>query len=202
MPHKKHLLTLLKTLEKNAVVSDEMWKVISSVVKLIYIEKGKLILQEGATCNKLYFLSKGLFRSFYMNENGIEITSAFTFENEFFTNIKGFINTTISNESIQALENSHVCILDRNDYYQIIEKYPQLLHISHNTINQHRVELEDRIRMLQSTLAKDKLAFFDLYYPGLKERVPKKHIASFLGMRYETMNRALKANTNSNDTEH
>jgi hypothetical protein len=48
--------------------------------------------------------------------------------------------------------------------------------------------------MLQNTLAKDKLAFFDQYYPGLKERVAKKHIASFLGMRYETMNRVLKTN--------
>lgn len=54
--------------------------------------------------------------------------------------------------------------------------------------------MEDRVRMLQNTLAKDKLAFFEEYYPGLKERVQKKHIASFLGMRYETMSRVIKAN--------
>jgi CRP-like cAMP-binding protein len=144
-------------------------------------------------CNKLYFLSKGLFRSYYIDENGIEITSAFSFENEFFTNVKGFINCTDANETIHAVESSFVCIIERNEYYKLLEKYPTLFYLSHQTVNKHRVELEDRIRMLQNTLAKDKLAFFDQYYPGLKDRVPKKHIASFLGMRYETMNRALKA---------
>ena len=171
-----------------------MRKDISQSVKLLSVEKGKILLKEGTPCTKLYFLTQGLFRSYYLDENGVEITSAFSFETEFFTNVKGFINCTDSNETIQALESSFVCIIDRNDYYKLVEKYPTLFYLSHQTINKHRVELEDRIRMLQNTLAKDKLAFFDQYYPGLKDRVPKKHIASFLGMRYETMSRALKAN--------
>jgi len=193
MPNKKHLITLLKTLEKIAAISDEMWSDISKIVKLQDIKKGKMLLQEGAPANKLYFLSKGLFRSFYMVENGVEITSAFSFENEFFTNVKGFINSIDANESIQALEYSTICVIERADYHQLLEKYPALLFLSHHTINKHRVELEDRIRMLQNTLAKDKLSFFNQYYPGLQERVPKKHIASFLGMRYETMSRAMKS---------
>ena len=194
MPNKKHLDTFFKTLEVEATLNEEMRLDISQKIKLILVEKGKILLREGTTSNKLYFLSKGLFRSYYLDENGIEITSAFSFEKEFFTNVKGFINCIVANETIQAIERSFVCFIERNDYYQLIEKYPALLHLSHQTINKHRVELEDRIRMLQNTLAKDKLAFFDQYYPGLKERVPKKHITSFLGMRYETMNRALKAN--------
>lgn len=193
MPNKKHLITLLKTLEKIAAISDEMWSDISKIVKLQDIKKGKMLLQEGAPANKLYFLSKGLFRSFYMDENGVEITSAFSFENEFFTNVKGFINSIDANESIQALEYSTIGVIERADYNQLLEKYPALLFLSHHTINKHRVELEDRIRMLQNTLAKDKLSFFNQYYPGLQERVPKKHIASFLGMRYETMSRAMKS---------
>jgi CRP-like cAMP-binding protein len=193
MPNKKHLITLLKTLEKIAAISDEMWSDISKIVKLQDIKKGKMLLQEGAPANKLYFLSKGLFRSFYMDENGVEITSAFSFENEFFTKVKGFINSIDANESIQALEYSTIGVIERADYNQLLEKYPALLFLSHHTINKHRVELEDRIRMLQNTLAKDKLSFFNQYYPGLQERVTKKHIASFLGMRYETMSRAMKS---------
>ncbi len=193
MPQKKHLTTLIKTLEENAILNNDVQQDILQTVKLVAVEKGKILLKEGTPCNKLYFLSKGLFRSYYMNENGVEITSAFSFEKEFFTNVKGFINCIASNETIQALESSYICIIERNDYYNLIQKHPALFHLSHQTINKHRVELEDRIRMLQNTLAKDKLAFFELYYPGLKDRVPKKHIASFLGMRYETMSRAMKS---------
>jgi CRP-like cAMP-binding protein len=134
-----------------------MRKDISQSVKLLSVEKGKILLKEGTPCTKLYFLTQGLFRSYYLDENGVEITSAFSFETEFFTNVKGFINCTDSNETIQALESSFVCIIDRNDYYKLVEKYPTLFYLSHQTINKHRVELEDRIRMLQNTLAKDKL---------------------------------------------
>jgi CRP-like cAMP-binding protein len=194
MPQKKHLESLFKTIEREAILNVEMRNDLKHVIKIIHVEKGKVLLKEGTPCIKLYFLSKGLFRSYYLDTNGVEITSAFSFENEFFTNVKGFVNYIDSTETIEALEPSFICVIDRNDYFQILQKFPPLFYISHQTINKHRVELEDRIRMLQNTLAKDKLAFFDQYYPGLKNRVPKKHIASFLGMRYETMNRTLKAN--------
>jgi CRP/FNR family transcriptional regulator len=164
MPYKKHLLILLKTLEGSAIIDNEMRKDISQSVKILAVEKGKILLKEGTPCTKLYFLSKGLFRSYYIDENGVEISSAFSFENEFFINVKGFINYTDFTESIQALEPSFVCILERSDDYKIVEKYPALFYLSHQTISKHRVELEDRIRKLQSTLVKDKLAFFDQYY--------------------------------------
>lgn len=192
MPYRKHVVTLFKALENGNLINDEMRKSISSMFKLVKVDKGELILKEGNLCNKLYFISKGLFRSFYIDENGNDITSSFSLENEFFTNVKGFVNGCLSNESMVALEDSYICAIERNDYFSILQKYPQLLLISHHTINKHRVELEDRIRILQNSTAKNKLDFFDQYYASIKNKVHKKHIASFLGMRYETLSRVKK----------
>jgi CRP-like cAMP-binding protein len=192
MPKKKHLDTFIETIGLSAIENGEMQTKIYKFVSIKFLKKGEILLQENTPCNHLFFLIKGLFRSFYVDLNGQEITSAFSFEKEFFTNVKGFINNINSNETLQALENSIVCVIDKSDYFNLINEFPSLLQLSHLTINKHRVELEDRIRVLQHAIAADKLLFFDQYYTGLINRVPKKYIASFLGMRYETMYRALK----------
>ena len=192
MPHGKYIEIFFNTIDESSNLSELVRKDILKFLKFMPVKKGKIILMEGSPCNQLYFLCKGLFRSFYHGNEGEDITSAFSFENEFFTNVKGFVNQINSNETIQAIEPSYICAIDRNDYFNIIYKYPYLMGISHHTINKHRVELEDRIRVLQHGNASDKLAFFNQYYPGLQNRVPKKFIATFLGMRYETMHRNSK----------
>lgn len=47
------------------------------------IAKGSYFIREGSQTNKLGFVRKGLFRSFYSTEKGDECTFAFTAENEF-----------------------------------------------------------------------------------------------------------------------
>lgn len=194
MPQKIHLDAFFKVIETGTFLDDDKRKQLSKLIQLKFVPKGVTILNEGMPCTHLFFLCKGLFRSYYTAEDGKEITSAFSFENEFFTNIKGFINGINSNETIVALESSYVCVIDRTDYFNLLKNNSSLAYYSHEIINKHRVELEDRIRVLQNGIAKDKLIFFEEYYPGLSKRVPKKYIASFLGMRYETLHRAAKSN--------
>lgn len=193
MPKNFYLNAFFKVIEIGTFMDDEKRKHLSKIIKVKSVKKGEAILKEGMPCRHLFFLCKGLFRSFYTSEEGKEITSAFSFENEFFTNIKGFINGINSNETIVAQENSYICVIDRTDYYNLLKNNSSLAFYSHEVINKHRVELEDRIRFLQNGIAKDKLKFFEEYYPGLSERIPKKYIATFLGMRYETMHRASKS---------
>lgn len=44
MPNKKYLVTLLKTLEGTAILSDEMRNDIAKLVQVVHVEKGKILL--------------------------------------------------------------------------------------------------------------------------------------------------------------
>lgn len=183
---------LIKNLETYIKISDVIKKLLSTVVEITTIEKGAILVEEGNSCNELFYLNSGLFRSFYIREKGDEVTSSFIQENEFFTNVKGFINAVKSTETFEALENSSICRIKRENYWKIMSENPVLSPINSQIINNHRIELEERIKMLQCLTAKEKYQFFEFNYPKLINRVQLSHIASFLGVRLETLSRIRK----------
>ncbi len=183
---------LIQNLATHIKISDAIKKLLSTVVDVTAIEKGAILVKEGNSCNELFYLNSGLFRSFYTRENGNEVTSSFIQKNEFFTNVKGFINSVKSTESFEALENSSICRIKRNNYWKIMSENPILSPINSQIINNHRIELEERIKMLQCLTAKEKYLFFESNYPKLINHVQLSHIASFLGIRLETLSRIRK----------
>lgn len=187
-----HFLSLLNNLEGHFKFPIEAKELLSKAVKYSEMKKGDILMQEGSPCNELFFLNFGLIRIHYHKENGSEVTSSFVQENEFFTNVKGFVNATNSTETISLLKNSGLCRIHRDDYFDIMKKHPVLFYGSHQIINMHRIELEERIRMLQNLTAKEKYNFFAINYPKLTSSIQLSYIASFLGIRLETLGRIRK----------
>ncbi|HRG59553.1 MAG TPA: Crp/Fnr family transcriptional regulator [Bacteroidia bacterium] len=194
MPQKIHLDAFFKVIEMGTFLDDDKRKQLSKLIQLKFVPKGVTILNEGMPCTHLFFYVRDYSEVITLQKMVKKLLLHFHLKMSFFTNIKGFINGINSNETIVALESSYVCVIDRTDYFNLLKNNSSLAYYSHEIINKHRVELEDRIRVLQNGIAKDKLIFFEEYYPGLSKRVPKKYIASFLGMRYETLHRAAKSN--------
>lgn len=187
-----HFLPLIKNLEEHIQFPAKAKEILSKAAKYVKMKKGMVLLKEGTPCNELFFLNTGLIRTHYKNSNGNDVTSSFIQENEFFTNLKGFVNETDSSETISILEDSGFCRIDKNDYFGIMKKYPVLFYGSHQIINMHRIELEERIRILQNLTAQEKYQYFELNYPKLTNRVQLSYIASFLGIRLETLGRIRK----------
>ncbi len=186
-------LALIKNIEIHLNIPRDIKKLMLSVVTISEIEKGYILVNEGNSCNELFFLTQGLLRSYYVRNNGTEVTSSFILENEFFTNVKGFITDTKSTETFEVLEKSTICRIKRTNYLELINTNPILNPINSYIINQHRIELEERIKMLQCLTAKEKYLFFESNYPKLIQRVQLSHVASFLGVRLETLSRIRKS---------
>ena len=68
-------------------LSEQSWAVLLDCLTEMEFKKGQKVLEEGEVCRAIYFINKGLCRSYY-NLDGKEINTAFYFENEFATNLK------------------------------------------------------------------------------------------------------------------
>ncbi len=188
-PHIQHLL---ESIQVSIILPQEVKEMLIKSIEVRELKKGDIVIEEGTHCNELFFLNYGLIRIFYYRDNGDEVTSSFVQENEFFTNVKGFVNETPSSETISIIENSCICSIKKEKYFAIMQKHPIFFYVSHQFINKHRVELEDRIKMLQSLTAKEKYNNFKATYPKLINRVQLSYIASFLGITNETLSRIRK----------
>ena len=67
------------------------------------LKKGMFLIQEGKICNEIAFIKSGILRSFYINNEGEEITNCITFENELMSAFSSFITQKPTEENIQAV---------------------------------------------------------------------------------------------------
>ncbi len=148
----------------------------------IVIDKGKLLQRKGIYNNNVYFVEKGLLRSYTIDEKGKE--HIFMFGPE------GWIvgDTVALNEPcnlyIDALEPSVIKIIDKES---AIFKSNQ-----HNSLFKRINVLQKRVIMLMSAPAMDRYNYFLATYPSIIKRVPQKMIASYLGLTPETLSKVKK----------
>lgn len=76
------------------------------------LQKGDYFVKEGKVCQQIAFISKGVLRTFYLNDKSDETTSCFCTENSLTTSYKSFILQEPSKLSIQALEETELLVID------------------------------------------------------------------------------------------
>src|SRR3954468_16502875 len=78
------------------------------------LKKGEVLLNENQVCNEIYFIKKGILRSYFYNHQGDEITNCFAFENEFMGSFSSFITQDTAEENIQALTDTELQVLHKH----------------------------------------------------------------------------------------
>jgi CRP-like cAMP-binding protein len=149
--------------------------------------KNDFLAQESKRANFLYFLKKGLVRSFY-NLDGVEITTGFALENDFVTSTS-FFTQLPSRESIVALENLQVLEISRAKLYQLYEQQPETEKFGRLLAEEHLIYLETIFHHFSEKSATERYQIFEKLYPTLLQRVPLGYLASFLDMSQETLSR-------------
>jgi CRP/FNR family transcriptional regulator, anaerobic regulatory protein len=154
------------------------------------IQKEELFLREGAVCRHLLFIERGLLRYFLLHE-GLDITKDFAVDtqNPFCTSYTSFMLMRPSEIWIEALEPSQVLVWERSDVIPLFEEHPAWQRFAKIMSDRLFFRKERReIELLKSTAEERYLSFLK-DFPGLSQRVPQYHIASYLGITPESLSR-------------
>ena len=189
---KKHLETI-------APLNIEEWKLAKDLFKEEKISKGEYFVQLDEVCTKLAFVSKGLFRMFYI-VNGEENTTLFFSENQFVTDYFSFLTQTPSIGPIQAIENSIVYSVSYTDLQKLYEfkNWERIGRImserafSFSVMEANRF-LHDDYDTRYVTFIKEN--------PDYIQRISQYMIASYLKMTPETLSRVKKRISKKNERE-
>lgn len=95
-----------------------------------------MVLANGETSQRTFFVVKGCLRIFFINEDGQEATRYFAFENQFATALVSFITSDASEEFIQAVEDTEVYSISHEDFYELLDSVPQWENSTGSTLKQ------------------------------------------------------------------
>lgn len=154
------------------------------------VSRGTLILTEGRTCRYLYFLEKGLLRFFILKE-GKDVTKYFTDTPYLFTSQKSFTTQQPARESIETLEDSILWKMTFADAFQLLEIEVWNTFIR-KLIQEVQIFTEEILEALQTETAESRYKTMLLSQPSLVQRVPLKHLASYLGIAQQSLSRIRK----------
>lgn len=170
---------------------DNLIEILNREHKVDHVRKGKIILRAGEIPGKIYFLQEGLFRGFYIDSDGHEITDCFGFEPG--TPMVSCLDLDTANPiNIEILEDSTVVGVPLNTIMQCIDRSIDMLKMYNRFL---RMSLEyhwENKMILARCSAAGRYEWFLKRYPGLVDRVSHKYIASFIGISPVSLSRVRK----------
>lgn len=167
--------------EKNAIVSLDLFRT---------VKKGDILLKEGQKSNDGYFVLKGCIRTYYIVD-GEEKTTAFYTEMEGFTP-HCVVSKVPSEYYLSCIEDSILTVANPEMEVEIFNKFPKFETLC-------RIMSEELLAKQQFNFDEFKLSSPEQRYlnllqkrPDLIQRVPQHQLASYLGIKPQSLSR-LKA---------
>lgn len=164
---------------------------IFTILKEKKIKRKQHLLREGDVCNYAAFIEKGCLRYYYI-VNGEESTGQFFFENGWYADYESFLSGEASSQNIQALEDCTLYLLYRKDLESLFSRYPVFEKFGRLMAERAVLGLKKKNEFL--TLQSFEQRYLQLIKdrPKVIERVSLKYIASYLGMKAESLSRIRK----------
>ncbi len=169
-------------------ISDEIRSDLEKYLEIIEVPKHHLLLKEGQRNDYVFVVLKGLLRMYYLKD-GEEVCSRFTDENHISLSVNSFYSRIPGYEYIETLEPSVIARIHHDNLQRLYNDYIEYNYIGRIITQEYFIKSEERLYLLRKQSAEERYLFFLEHYPGLLQRVPLKHIATFLGITLETLSR-------------
>ncbi len=178
-----------KNVSKSAVFSEKELTRLGELLQVKHFPKKTYLLQEGEVCNFEAYINKGCVRTFYIDENGFEVTLMFSIEDWWIGDITSFYEQTPSNLFIETLEDSELLMFNPVTKEMLLAEIPKFERVFRLMVQRSLAATLSRLINTISMPAQEKYLDFIRRYPTIPQRVPQHYIASFLGISPEFLSK-------------
>jgi CRP-like cAMP-binding protein len=183
--------SLLDSIRNLITLSPSEAELVKSLFKEKIYKKGDFFLAEGQICKQVGFVAKGLMR-YYINHDGEEKTYAFSQENNYVCNYESFLPQSPSSKIIQALEDCDVLVISHADLQVLYANVREGERFGRIAIETVFIQLLKDITSFYTETPELRYQRFIENHADLQQRVSQYHIASFVGVKPQSLSRIRK----------
>jgi CRP-like cAMP-binding protein len=176
---------ILENIAKHISLTEEEAGFFGSLLTKKKVAKRALILKEGQLCKYINFVESGILRAFYLDKTGKESTVMFAVADWWVTDMYCFVNQQPAMLNIEALEDSCVLQLLKEDLDELYDKVPKFERFFRIILQNAYVREQLRVIEDLSLSTEERYTNFISKYPQVVELVTQKQIASYLGITPE-----------------
>jgi len=155
------------------------------------IKKGEYLIQPGWRAHFMAFIQEGTFRVFYLNDKEEEVTTWFSFQGMFVTDLLCFYKDVPAVFYVEAIEDSKVICLQKATLERLYIAQPEYREFGRNFAEGGMVMVMERMVSLQTKSAEERYREL-LDRPIFLQKIPLKYLASYLGITDTSLSRIRK----------
>lgn len=179
----------IDNIEKYFTLSEAEKETILGLTQIKKLRKKEFLLLEGEVSKCSAFVLSGCLRSYFVDSNGFEHILQFAIEDWWITDMMSITTQTAANLNIDAIQDSELLILTRENQLELFEKCPKMEKYFRIITEKGMANIQTRLLENMSLPAVQRYKNLTKKYPKIVEKVPQKLIASFLGITPEFLSK-------------
>lgn len=179
---------LVNALNSLCPLSQEALEALGNAVSVQECKRNSHILEIGSIAKNMFFIEKGLARAYYLYD-GNDVTDYFATEYQFIGAVESLFTGQPSAKGIQVLEDCMLNVLPYASFECLCALHHDIERAGRKIAIYGMLEEQRRIESVRFHDAKKRYTDLNAKYPGLTNRCPLKHIASYLGITQVSLSR-------------
>ena len=176
---------ILKNISRFIDLNQEEQDLYISLLTVKKLKKKEFLLRQGEIARYDYFTTKGCLKVYKIDENGSEHISMFAVKDWWSGDMASFITQQPANYFIQALEDSEVLQMSKENFDKLFERIPKFERFYRILYQRSLVSYIQQSDQNISLNAEERYLKFIKKYPSLIHSVSQKNIAAYLGVTPE-----------------
>lgn len=177
---------------KNSIPENE-FNEFTKLLHPVEFERRENILNSGEHCGYIYFINSGMAYSFISDKKGDPTVIQFAMEGYWISDLYSFLSDQPADYTIEAIEPVHALALDAGSFRKACETLPVFNTFFRILIQNAYISMQQRFAKTVNEEAEDRYLSFVKNHPDFQNRIPQYLIASYLGIKPQSLSRIRKA---------
>ncbi len=183
---------------KIVALSNEESEAIIESMQTKAFKKGEFLLKEGQISANTYFVLEGCIREYILSD-GEEKTTNFLSEEQWAISLNSLTAPSSANHNWVCMEDTTVVVGNEKQAQELFKQFPRFETISRSIMESALAEQKEALTSYYTESPEQRYLKLLNSRPSLLQRIPQYHIASYIGVKPESLSRIRKRIASSYD---